>query len=77
MLTTLKTCPLTPVEAKALAVRLTKTLSGDELHRAFDQASNDILSSLGYFEFVAEFKSATLGYHVPKEPNDEGKGNKQ
>ncbi len=55
MLTISKTCPPTPAEAKALAERLSNTLSGDELHKAFDQASNSILSSLGYSDFVEAF----------------------
>lgn len=63
MLITSKTCPPTPDEAKALAEQLTSNLSGDALHRAFDQASNSLLCSLGYSEFVAAFRNATEGYH--------------
>lgn len=63
MLTTSKTCPITPAEAKALAEQLTSNLSGNELHKAFDQASNNLLCSLGYSEFVEAFKKATENYH--------------
>jgi hypothetical protein len=63
MLTISKTCPPTPVEAKALADQLLNNLNGDELHKAFDQASNAILSSLGYSDFVDTFVHATDGYH--------------
>jgi hypothetical protein len=63
MLTTWKTCPPTPDEAKALAEQLTSNLNGDALHRAFDQASNSLLCSLGYGDFVGAFIAATEGYH--------------
>jgi hypothetical protein len=63
MLTTSKTCPPTPAEAKALAERLLSNLSGNELHKAFDQASNAILSSLGYSDFVDAFVRAVNDYH--------------
>jgi len=63
MLTTSKTCPLTPEEAKALAEQLTTNFSGNMLHKEFDQASNNLLISLGYSEFVNTFKKATEGYH--------------
>lgn len=63
MLTISKTCPPTPAEAKALAEQLTNTLNGDALHKAFDQASNNILSSLGYSDFVDAFLNAVAGYH--------------
>ena len=65
MLTIWKTRPATPVEAAHMASELTRTLSGDPLHKAFDQASNAILSSLGFGDFVAEFERATHGYHSP------------
>ena len=63
MLITSKTCPLTPAEAKELAERLTTNFSGNTLHKEFDQASNNLLISLGYSEFVNTFKKATEGYH--------------
>jgi hypothetical protein len=64
MLITSKTCPPTPDEAKALAEQLTSTLSGDALHKAFDQASNSLLCNLGYSDFVGAFITATGGYHA-------------
>lgn len=53
----------TPEEAALLAKHLTGSLSGDELHKAFDAASNQILISLGFGEFVSAFLSAVEGYH--------------
>lgn len=67
---TWKTCPPTPAEAKAVAGTLTSQMSGDGLHKAFDQLSNELLSSLGYSDFVDAFKRATEGYHLPQTEGD-------
>jgi len=60
---TLKTCPPTPAEAAEMAREITRTLSGHAMHKAFDKASNELLSNLGFGEFVAAFELATAGYH--------------
>lgn len=56
--------PPTPAAAAAQSRELTKQLTGNELHKAFDQMSNQLLCSLGYSEFVDAFVAATEGYHT-------------
>lgn len=63
MLIISKTCPPTPEEAAQMARELTRTLSGDPLHKAFDKACCEILNSLGFGDFVEGFVTATKGYH--------------
>ena len=41
--------------------------TGDALHMAMDEASNYLLNSLGYSEFVEIFHAATCGEHSPRE----------
>lgn len=63
MLTNLREGALTPEQAASMARTMTKDLSGSELHKAFDRASNEILRSLGFGDFVDQFMSAVAGYH--------------
>ena len=55
---------LKPEEAARWARALVALHKGEALHRAFDKACCELLSNLGFGEFVDEFRKATKGYHA-------------
>lgn len=55
---------LKPEEAARWARALVALHKGEALHRAFDKACCELLSNLGFGEFVDEFVKATKGYHA-------------
>lgn len=60
------------ISVQAFAARCREIASEpdrEKRHRLFDQASNDLLCSLGYSEGVAIFLAHVGDYHAPSSPS--------
>ena len=60
-----------PLQFAALCQKIATEPDKETRHRLFDQASNELLCSLGFSEGVEIFRASVASYHTKGAPHDQ------